>query len=197
MSIRQMDGHSNQFWKLTEPEHLRARAYCRKLMSNREDGDDLYQDALVTALSRFESLRDHGAFRAWLYRIVINTFKNRRRLPWYQRLLPMTAEVEDRAGGEDPAEGHAARRALRRAFRAISPAERALVTLFELEGWSIAELAALHGSREGAIKVRLSRIRRKMREALIKPVSNSAGKEKLKTKMCEDEICVATKPGAE
>ena len=69
--------------------------------------------------------------------------------------------------------------------------------LFEFEGWSIAELAALHGSKEGAIKVRLSRIRRKMREALIKLDSGSAVKQKLETKMCEDEICVATKPGAE
>ena len=197
VSKKQMDGHRNQFWKLTEPEHLRARAYCRKLMGNREDGDDLYQDALVTALSRFESLRDHDAFRAWLYRIVINTFKNRLRRPWYRRWLPLTVEIEDRAGGEDPAERHAARRILRRAFRALTPAERALVTLFELEGWSIAELAALHGANEGAIKVRLSRSRRKMRAVLIKLNSNSAAKQKLKTEMCEDEICVATKPGAE
>ncbi len=192
-----MDGLSNLFWKLAEPEHLRARAYCRKLMGNREDGDDLYQDALVTALSRFDSLREHGAFRAWLYRIVINAFKNRLRQPWYRQLLPLTTEIEDQAGGYDPAEGHATRRTLRKAFRAVGPAERALVTLFELEGWSISDLAALYDSSEGAVKVRLSRIRRKMREALIKLDSGSTVKQKLKTNMCEDEICVATKPGAE
>lgn len=192
-----MDGQRNLFWKLTEPEHLRARAFCRKLMGNREDGDDLYQDALVTAFSRFESLRDHDAFRAWLYQIVINTFKNRLRQPWYRRWLSLSAEVEDRTGGDDPAEGHAARRTLRRAFRALTPAERALVTLYEIEGWSIAELAALYGAKPGAIKVRLSRSRRKMRQALIKLDSNAAVNKKLKTKMCEDEICVATKPGAE
>jgi RNA polymerase sigma-70 factor (ECF subfamily) len=192
-----MDGHRNLFWKLTEPEHLRARAYCRKLMGNREDGDDLYQDALVSALSRFDSLRSHDAFRAWLYQIVINTFKNRFRRPWYRRLLPLTVEMEDRAGGDDPAEGHAARRTLKRAFRALTAEERALITLFELEGWSIAELALLHNAGEGAIKVRLSRIRRKMRTALVKADSKAAIKQKLKTKVCEDEICVATKPGAE
>jgi RNA polymerase sigma-70 factor (ECF subfamily) len=197
VSIRQMDGQRNLFWKLTEPEHLRARAYCRKLMGNREDGDDLYQDVLVTALTRFGSLRDHSAFRAWLYRIVVNTFKNRLRQPWYRRLLPLTTEIEDRAGGDDPAEEHAARRTLRRAFRALTPAERALVTLFELEGWSIAELAKLYGASEGTIKVRLSRARRRMRAALIKHASFSADQMKSKTKMCEDEICVATKPGAE
>ena len=197
MSIRQMDGQRNLFWKLTEPEHLRARAFCRKLMGNREDGDDLYQDALVKALSRFQDLSDHTAFCAWLYRIVVNTFKNRLRRPWYRRLLPLTVEIEDRVGGEDPAEGHAAKRTLRRAFRHLTPAERALVTLFELEGWSIGELAELHGANEGAIKVRLSRVRLKMRTALIKHAARSAAKAKVKTKTCEDEICVAAKPGAE
>lgn len=192
-----MDGQRHLFWKLTEPEHLRARSYCRKLMGNRDEGDDLYQDALVSALTRFSSLRDHTAFRAWLYQIVINTFKNRFRRPWYRRLLPLTVEIEDRTGGEDPAEGHAARRTLKRAFRALTTDERALVTLFELEGWSIADLALLHDAREGAIKVRLSRIRRKMRTALIKGNSRTAIKQQLKTKVCEDEICVATKPGAE
>jgi len=39
------------FWKLVEPEHLRARAFCRKLTRNREDGDGLSQDALVWALT--------------------------------------------------------------------------------------------------------------------------------------------------
>lgn len=45
------------FWKLAKPEHLKARGYCRKLMANRDDGDDLYQDALVRALASFGKLK--------------------------------------------------------------------------------------------------------------------------------------------
>ena len=37
--MRQMIRNRDLFWRLTEPEHLRAGAFCRKLMSNRDAGD--------------------------------------------------------------------------------------------------------------------------------------------------------------
>lgn len=183
------------FWKLTEPEHLRARAFCRKLMGNRDDGDDLYQDALVTALTRFEDLRDRSAFRSWLYRIVVNSFKNRIRQPWWKRFSPLTDQIAETATGENPEPGRAARRKLEIAFRGVSPEERALVTLFELEGWSVREIAKLQRTSEGAIKMRLSRARGKMRAALARFSSRRAADQKPKPKLSEDEICVAAKPG--
>lgn len=192
-----MDGRKDQFWRLTKPEHLRARAFCRKLMGNREDGDDLYQDALVSALTRFESLRDHNAFRPWLYRIVINSFRNRMRKPWWKRFVPLTPEIAESLTGDNPLPAQNARSRLKLALAAVKPEDRALVTLFELEGWSIAELATINGLSKGAIKVRLSRTRHKMREALAAPLVK-AGKQKTKNaKMSEEAICVATRSGTD
>jgi RNA polymerase sigma factor (sigma-70 family) len=183
------------FWKLAEPEHLRARAFCRKLTSHREDGDDLFQDALVAALRKFDSLRDREAFRPWLYRIIVNTFHNRIRRPWWKRPAPLTDEVEGRLAGDDPTSLHAARRTLARAFRGVSAEDRALVTLFELEGWTVAELAGLYGRSEAAVKMRLSRTRRKMRETLAKAASRARRETGTETKTSEGDICVAAKPG--
>jgi RNA polymerase sigma-70 factor (ECF subfamily) len=182
------------FWKLTEVEHLRARAFCRKLMGNRDDGDDLYHDTLVIALPRFYHLRDRSAFRPWLYRIAVNTFKNRFRCPWWKRLTPLTPEIEESSGGGNPEAVQAARRRLQWAFRAIMPEERALVILFEMEGWTISELARLFGKNEGTIKVRLSRARRKMREAIVKRFHQSKAEPFVATIESEDGICVAMKP---
>ena len=183
------------FWKLAEPEHLKARAFCRKLMGSREDGDDLYQDALVRALGRFDSLRDPDAFRSWLYRIIISTFQNTLRRPWRRRRAPLTEEARERLAGDDPSPVHAARRTLARAFRAVSADDRALVTLFELEGWSVAELAALKGRSEAAVKMRMSRVRRKMRAALAEAHVEAAAPAKTKAETSEGNICVAAKPG--
>ncbi len=185
------------FWELAEPEHLKARGFCRKLMNNREDGDDLYQDALVVALTNFHSLRDRTAFRPWFYRIVVNLLRNRTRRSWWKRLSPLTREIEESAGSSNPAPEHAARRTLEIAFKAISSNERAMVTLFEMEGWTIAELARLNGKSEGAVKVRLSRARRKMRDALARRTSASRTTKTVNSNQKEDEICVATKPGVE
>lgn len=187
-----MDKNRDLFWRLLEPEHPRTRAFCRKLMGNREDGDDLYQDALVVALLKFDQIRDTASFRPWLYRTVINTFKNHVRRPWWRKFTPLTTEIEETIGSADPLDAYTARRRLGRAFRAISAHERLIVTLFELEGWTIRELAELFGKRQSAIKTRLSRARRKMRHALVQ----EPGQKKLKQTVVvsEEKICVVTRP---
>lgn len=163
-----MNRNRDLFWKLIEPEHYRARSYCRKLTGNRDDGDDLYQDALVAALKGFSGLKDLSAARPWLYRIIINTWKNRLRQPWWKKIVPFTGGLESVLGSHDPEPRHTARRRLETAFRVLTPEDKALVTLFELQGFSIAEAAKVLGKSEGNIRVRLTRARRKMRRELIR-----------------------------
>jgi RNA polymerase sigma factor (sigma-70 family) len=182
-----------RFWQLVEPEHQKARAFCRKLTGDRDEGDDLYQDALVSALTGFEKLKDEHAFRPWLYRIIINCFKNRRREAWWRRVIPLNDDISRSLIGKNPGPAYAARRRLEKAYEALSTADRVLVTLFELEGWRISEIAELTGKSEGSLKVRLSRARRKMRETLRREMNESA-LQNLKSIWSEDEICVVTKP---
>ncbi len=189
-----MNSDRDLFWKLVEPEHLRARAFCRKLTGDRDNGDDLYQDALVNALTGFGRLNDHGAFRPWLYRIMINTYKNRIRRHRRKKTVPLTDDHADRIGGTHPAEARTTRRRLEIAFSALSPGERALVTLHELQGWPPAELATMSGKSENAIRVRLSRARTKMRAALIKQLRRTGTTETGKPITGKDTICIAQKP---
>ena len=80
-------------------------------------------------------------------------------------------------------------------MNALTGGERALVTLFELDGWSLKELAEMNGISENATKVRLFRARRKMREALIKASLRAERKKNRKPLTSEDEVCVAVKSG--
>ena len=192
-----METKKNLFWKLVETEHLKARAFCRKLTGNRDDGDDLYQDTLVAALLKFDNLREITAFRSWLYRIIINRYKNIIRQPLWKRLTSMSEEIEDSIGSNNPSAAYTARQRLEVAFKVLNPEEQALITLFEMEGWTISELAALYDKREGNIKVRLSRTRKKMRDAIIKHLSETGEQRTIKTLKSEVNICVATKPGKE
>lgn len=166
--------------------------FCRKLMGDKEKGDDLYQDALVAALTALGDLRNPASFRSWLYRIIVNTFRSTIRRSALKRWLPMTPEVELSLVGANPVDQYTARRTLERAFEHVSPRQQALVTLHELEGWSISDLAELHGKSSGAIKVELFRIRRKMQKALMKyhrkAVSEGRNREK------EENRCAAVKP---
>lgn len=191
-----MDRNRDLFWKLIEPEHRKVSAFCRKLTGNRDDGDDLCQDALVQALDRFETLRKRGAFRPWLYRIVINAYKNRSRRSWWKRFSPLTDDIADQFGGHDPNPKYRARRLLEVGFTAISDEDRALVTLFEMDGWTVAELSIMFSASQGAIKVRLHRARKRMRMRLVKHLAKSGVKESKKT-VSEDETCIAIKQGAD
>ncbi|MEW6052110.1 MAG: RNA polymerase sigma factor [Candidatus Zixiibacteriota bacterium] len=157
-----MDSGSDRFWRLLEPEHPKAEAFCRRLAGNRDEGSDLYQDGLLTALRRFGTLRDESSFRPWLYRILVNTYQNRCR----SNRKFQSAELTDDVTGHNPADAYAAKRTVARALAALKPMRRTLVVLYELEGWSVHELAAMYGRSEGTVKSWLSRSRRKMVAAL-------------------------------
>ncbi|MEW5796135.1 MAG: RNA polymerase sigma factor [Candidatus Zixiibacteriota bacterium] len=184
----------DRFWKLLEAEYYRAMMFCRKLIGDRDKGDDLYQDALVVACTRFGDLRDQAAFRPWLYRIIITTFHGTVRRPWWRRKVALAPEHEALMVPPDPGDSLSARRWLNRAFEAVSADDQALITLHELEGWPLLELAALYGKSEGAIKLQLFRARKKMKAALLKAARVAATNKK---PIVAREQCVVAKPDAE
>ena len=167
VSKYRMQADSEKFWKLLEPIHPKAESFCRRLAGNRDDGDDLYQEALLAALAKFGTLRDEGAFKPWLYRIAINTHKNRFGRGWWRKHVRLDDLAEEPQSNEDLSSDHSRKRCLQIALSALDTNERALIVLYELEGWSIGELAKLYARPEGTIKARLWRARQKMRKALI------------------------------
>jgi RNA polymerase sigma-70 factor (ECF subfamily) len=162
---------NDQFWQLLAPEHRRAESFCRKLCGAKEDGDDLYQDALLAAFQGFDSLRDQQAFRNWLYSIIIRRFRNRFREPWWKRRTPLTPEHSENAN-YDPTDRLNSSRWLDRALAALRTDERALIVMFEIEGWSVNELSEIFRKPSGTIKAKLSRSRKKMRKALSPLISD-------------------------
>ena len=192
--LNMMNGKQNEFWSLVEPEQNKARAFCRKLIGNRDDGDDLYQDSLVAALVNIEQLESEASFKPWLYRIIVNRFKNKVRTSWWKKSSTITNEIESTIVGDNPIGLYTARRRLEKAFKVLKTDDRILVTLFELEGWSIAEIASLCNKKEGAVKVKLSRAREKMRVVLAKDFRSTKTNKTFNVFETEDEICVAGKP---
>jgi RNA polymerase sigma-70 factor, ECF subfamily len=180
------------FWQLIEMEHTKARIYCSRLAGDFSGGDDLYQDAVIKAYRAMGSLRDTAAFKAWFYRIINNTYKNKFRSGWWRRIIHKGGEINiDEIIQHDPTDNYEAKRRLEYAMEALSADDRVIVTLAELEGWKIAEIAELYSVKEGLVKMRLSRARRKMRERLGKLYHNNF-EQILNRGMTE--ICFVVKP---
>jgi RNA polymerase sigma-70 factor (ECF subfamily) len=148
--------------RLLEPIHERSLGFARSVSRSRDDGDDLFQEALVRALDKLPTLRDDAAFRGWLYRIIINLHRNRTRRAFWKRLIPLVGDEigENRAHDETLGSVERARIAL-----AQLPADqREAIVLHDIEGWAVGEIADLDGVSMSAIKSRLSRGRERLRD---------------------------------
>src|SRR5262249_29695170 len=126
------------------------------------EGDDLFHDAVLRAIDHIDELREVGRFRGWFYAVLLNVHRARHRRGFWRRLLPLAeASVEpSRAGGVEGVEG-AERMA--RALATLAPEQREAIVLFELQGFTLEEVAALQRQSIPAVKSRLVRARARLR----------------------------------
>jgi RNA polymerase sigma-70 factor (ECF subfamily) len=149
-----------RFRRLLEPVHDKAQTFARCLCRSRADGDDLYQEALLRALDRLETLREDTAFRGWLYRVIVSVHRNRHRARFWRRFIPLAG---DEPASGDHAESLGAAERARVALAELPPDQREALVLHEIEGWLVDEIAALHDVSASAVKSRLARGRDRLR----------------------------------
>ena len=129
---------------------------------NKDDADDLAQDALVKAYLSLAGYQDKGRFRSWLFKIAHNTFLNHKASC---RTMDSIDEVQTLVGGA-AADTSFEHQDLYLALRTLPPKERSAITLFYLNGYSIKEIAAITETSESAVKQQLSRARDKLKAKL-------------------------------
>ncbi|MBQ2459119.1 MAG: RNA polymerase sigma factor [Bacteroidaceae bacterium] len=129
---------------------------------NKNDADDLAQDALVKAYLSSAGYQETGRFRSWLFRIAYNNFLNHKAS---QRVTESIDEARILAA-DASADSSFEHQTLYLALRTLPPKERSAITLYYLNGYSIREIAAITENSEDAVKKQLSRGRDKLKERL-------------------------------
>ena len=139
--------------------HLRR--YARGLISNREQADDLVQDTLERAWSKYSMWQRRGEVRAWTFGIMHNLFIDRVRS---QRSSP-----EDNAGDDLPeVPGRAIPfdrleiRDLDRALQRLPPDQREVLLLIGVEEMRYQDVAYVLSVPIGTVMSRLSRARERL-----------------------------------
>lgn len=135
------------------------RRYARALTHDADMADDLVQDTLVRAL-RSEKLFFGGDLRAWLYTILTNLNRNRRRSLARRPVLTELHDTPEPSGTE--AEG----RDIARALATLPEEQRAVLLLVALEGLSYRDVADIQGVPMGTVMSRLARARSQIRSVL-------------------------------
>jgi RNA polymerase sigma factor (sigma-70 family) len=135
-------------------------------VDNAADHDDLMQNVLIAIWQALPRFRGASSERTFVFRIAHNrgcSFVGRRR---DHDPLPTDAPIADPRPSPDEALDEARRREqLARAVRTLPDAQRQAV-LLRLEGFSLNEIAALQGTSEANVSVRLTRGRDRLRELL-------------------------------
>lgn len=163
----QTGGH-DAFRSLFQRHKDAVYSYCLRILGNAVDAEDAAQEAFVRSYEGLSTLDHPASFRYWLYTIVRNeVFGRLRRRKQYR---PVALEEADHEVWEvETPLDHVIRgeRAdlLRRLLDKLRPEYREAVILREQEGFSYAEIAAIAGATEGAIKARLFKARRALMRA--------------------------------
>ena len=152
---------------LIEPVIPALRRYARTFVRGAADADDLVQDTLERAISRWYQRRSDGETRAWLFTILHNLAVNHlRRAARRGREVPL-----DDAGESDVAVPSAQEDALRRddilgAVGQLPDDQRSVLLLVSLEDVSYAEAARILDIPIGTVMSRLARARAQLQKLL-------------------------------
>ena len=142
------------------------RRYARALTHDADLADDLVQDSLERAIRKRDLWRPTGSLRAWLFRILLNVYRNdlRTRRRMHAVMSPDAPLAEP--GVKAAQHGRLALAETARAMQALPAEQREALLLVAVEGLSYAEAAAALDIPAGTLMSRLARGRAALRQAI-------------------------------
>src|SRR6516164_2734880 len=152
--------------------------FAHWLTHSREEAEDLVQETYLKALKGFASFQQGTNFRAWMYRILRNTFLTSRSGLSVKMTVPLDHEEDAIGRPADTPEAVLLARVdqemVRSALERLSVQFREVIVLCDMEEMSYQEIAEIAGIPIGTVMSRLSRARKSMRELLVEKMRGAS-----------------------
>ena len=167
--------HNDRAFAVLVRRHIRAAVFlAAQLLGDRDDAEDVVQDAFTIVYDRARSFNIERPFPPWLFGIVRRLAQNVRartaRRARLRRLWGKGAECDENSSTENAllAKLDAAKDAIaaRHAMRALSSMQRACFELVVLRDLTPEEVAAMHGIAESTVRQHVFRARKALQSAL-------------------------------
>lgn len=156
-------GNSRAQFRLYNQYSRAMYSLAYRILNNREDAEDVLQEAFVECFRNLDTFRFESTFGAWLKRIVvnrcINQVKKKRADLEYTETLPAVAEEQE----DEPV--YDTREIIKR-IAELPDGYRIVLTLYLLEGYDHSEIAQILGISESTSKSQYSRAKDKLKSLL-------------------------------
>ncbi|OJZ64765.1 RNA polymerase sigma factor SigM [Mycobacterium paraffinicum] len=155
-------GDRHAFGELFLRHQRQLHRLARLTTRTAEDAEDALQDAMLSAHRGAGAFRHDAAVGSWLHRIVVNACLDRLRRIKAHPTVPLedVYAVADRTAQVETA------MMVHRALMRLPVEQRAAVVAVDMQGYSVADTAALLGVAEGTVKSRCARARVRLAELL-------------------------------
>ena len=164
MSPSERPFNSTAFEVLVDRHHAALYAFARRRVYETASIEDVLADTFLVAWRRRAEIPDPAL--PWLYGVCLRTISTHRRSGRRRVRLRSLLSSQPQASGRDPADVHAARSEINRAFAQLSDGERETLRLIAWDDLSTEEAAQVLGITPGAFRVRLHRARRALEKHL-------------------------------
>ncbi len=171
------DGQTDRFEILIEKYQPKVFATARKYARRESEIEDIVQEIFIKAFQKLHTYRAEAPFEHWLMRLAVRTCYDFLRAHQKNRESNFSEITDDDVSFldryiSDPYPtadcADAAKTLVHQILRQLSAPARMVITLQEIEGKSIKEIAALTGWSVSLVKVRAFRARKEMRKLLEK-----------------------------
>lgn len=159
-------GDTALFEVLMRRYNQRLYRIARAILHSDAEVEDVMQETYLRAYSHLDQFAGRARFATWLTRIAVNEAAARARRAPIPVGIPLVYEIEPQPSDENPEQTAArgeAQALLDRAIEALSPDDRAVFVLREVEELSTTETAEALGVNEAVIRMRLFRARTRLR----------------------------------
>ncbi|PYP76976.1 MAG: hypothetical protein DMD35_16685 [Gemmatimonadetes bacterium] len=159
-------GDASAFDALVRTYMEQAFRVAFRVVGHREDAEDLVQEAFLAAYQYLDSFEVGRPFGPWLMRIVVNRGANLRRSRARRSTEPETEGVSEAPSALEESERRDMGRVLQDALGTLSERQRLIVTLFDVDGMTSAEIGELMELAPGTVRWHLHEARRQLRGVL-------------------------------
>ncbi|MGW7350249.1 RNA polymerase sigma factor SigM [Streptomyces sp. Z26] len=165
---RHVAGDPDAFGEIVRRHRDRLWAVALRTLGDREEAADAVQDALISAYRAAHTFRGQSAVTTWLHRITVNACLDRVRKAASRRSSPTddTERLEQLLDPEEsaavPAERQDLHRQLLAALAQLPVEQRAALVLVDMQGYPVAEAAAVLDTAVGTVKSRCARGRARL-----------------------------------